>query len=114
VRWQHIQAVPSNVVTNSAKRVWFLAPTGALCQQQFKFFQSHLPGYNISILGGEEAERWSDQSTWDAILSNARVVVSTHRVLLDALDHAFVKIQELSLLIFDEGDKSIPIEIEKR
>jgi ERCC4-related helicase len=67
-----------------------------------------LPAYNVAILDGEDAERWSDQSTWDAVLNNMRVVVSTHQVLLDALTHAFVKMFDLALLIFDEGNGVAP------
>jgi ERCC4-related helicase len=90
-------------MADNSELVWFLAPTVTLCEQQSKVFQLHLPAYNLVYLSGDEVERWSDQTTWDSVLNNARVVVSTHQVLLDALTHAFVRLSKLALLIFDEG-----------
>lgn len=43
------------------------------------------------------------KSTWETALSEIKVVVSTHQVLLDALGHGFIHISTLSLIIFDEG-----------
>ena len=37
------------------------------------------------------------------MLKNARIVLSTHQVLLDALSHGFVGMQRLALLVFDEA-----------
>lgn len=49
-------------------------------------------------------DRWSEQRIWDAVLDQVRIVVSTHAVLADALGHGFVKMAQLVLLIFDEGN----------
>lgn len=46
---------------------------------------------------------WTEQATWDAVLQDIQIVVSTHAVLADALTHGFVRIERLGLLIFDEG-----------
>ena len=43
------------------------------------------------------------QSLWDAVLQNVKVVVSTYQILLDALSHAFVRMELISLIVFDEG-----------
>ncbi|KAF2497347.1 P-loop containing nucleoside triphosphate hydrolase protein [Lophium mytilinum] len=84
--------------------VWFLAPTKALCHQQYDVFCSNLPGFGIQFLSGEDdVDRWTDQSIWNDVLENVRIVISTHAVLLDALSHGFVKLNRLSLLIFDEA-----------
>lgn len=84
--------------------VWFLAPTVTLCEQQFEVFKSNLPGYGIQVLSGrDDVDHWTEQSIWDAVLHNVRIVLSTHQVLLDALTHAFVKMSQLALIIFDEG-----------
>jgi hypothetical protein len=67
-------------------------------------FKSNLPGYGIQLLSGKDnVDHWTEQSTWDAVLLNIRIVLSTHQVLLDALTHAFIKMSKLALLIFDEG-----------
>ncbi|KAF2639248.1 P-loop containing nucleoside triphosphate hydrolase protein [Massarina eburnea CBS 473.64] len=84
--------------------VWFLAPTVALCDQQAKVFKSNLPSYGLQVLSGrDDIDHWTDQSTWDAIFNNIRIVISTHQVLLDALTHGFVKMSTLALIIFDEA-----------
>lgn len=63
-----------------------------------------MPAVSIRLLlGSDNVERWSDQRIWDAALSNIKVVISTHAVLADALTHSFVKIEELKLIIYDEG-----------
>jgi ERCC4-related helicase len=91
-------------LTISLQLVWFLAPTVTLCEQQYEVFKSNLPGYTSLVLcGRDNVDNWTDQSAWDAVLDGIRIVLSTHQVLLDALTHAFVKMDRLSLLIFDEG-----------
>jgi ERCC4-related helicase len=67
-------------------------------------FKSNLPGHGIQVLSGKDnVDHWTDQTTWDAVLKNVRIVLSTHQVLLDALTHGFVKMRKLALIIFDEG-----------
>ena len=86
------------------QRVWFLAPTVALCQQQCRAIATHLPAYQTRVLtGADGVEFWTEQRLWDEVLLNVRVVVSTHAVLRDALTHGFVKMEGLSLIVFDEG-----------
>lgn len=51
----------------------------------------------------DNVDCWTDQSIWDEVLKDVRVVVSTHAVLADALGHGFVQISRLALLVFDEG-----------
>lgn len=41
---------------------------------------------------------------WDAALYQVRIVVSTHAVLGQALEHAFVSLSQQALLVFDEGE----------
>lgn len=55
------------------------------------------------LSGRDELDHWTDQTTWDAVLNNVRIVLSTHEVLRNALTHGFVKMSKLALLIFDEG-----------
>ncbi|KAJ4356123.1 Dicer-like protein 2 [Didymosphaeria variabile] len=84
--------------------IWFLAPTVTLCEQQFSVFRSNLPAYETQLLtGNDDVDHWTDQTTWDAVLANVRIVLSTHMILLDALTHGFVKMSKLALLIFDEA-----------
>ncbi|KAJ5720216.1 uncharacterized protein N7483_008150 [Penicillium malachiteum] len=84
--------------------VWFLAPTVALCVQQHEVISSQIPAVKTRTLTGmDNVDRWTEQSVWDKVLEDVRVVVSTHAVLSDALNHGFVRISGLSLLVFDEA-----------
>lgn len=55
------------------------------------------------LVGSDNIDKWSDQNTWDAALDQVRVVISTHKILEDAMAHGFVKLEKICLLVFDEG-----------
>jgi ERCC4-related helicase len=75
-----------------------------LCEQQHDVLNKYIPfAQGRLLIGSDNVDRWSDQSIWDAVLNNARIVVSTHAVLADALGHGFVQMGKLALLVFDEG-----------
>jgi ERCC4-related helicase len=84
--------------------IWFLAPTVALCEQQYKVLSLHLPTIRIRlVVGSDNVDKWSTQQIWNIALSDVRVVVSTHQVLADALSNGFVVMERLALIVFDEG-----------
>jgi ERCC4-related helicase len=86
------------------KLIWFLAPTVALCDQQCRVIKTQIPGVLTKMLSGNDGpETWSTPHIWDAFLYNVSIVVTTPQVLSDALQHDFVKMERLSLIIFDEG-----------
>lgn len=90
--------------STSEKIIWFLAPTVALGEQQARVLRSQIPAVQIKFLSGADGvDTWSDTRTWNDYLRNVRVVVSTYQVLLDAVGHAFVRIDRLSLLVVDEA-----------
>jgi ERCC4-related helicase len=81
-----------------------MAPTVALCTQQYETICSQFPVVKTKLLlGSDKVDRWGEARIWDAALKDVRVVVSTYAVLADALGHGFVNIQNLTLLVFDEG-----------
>ncbi|KIE01203.1 Dicer-like protein 2, partial [Metarhizium majus ARSEF 297] len=89
------------------KIIWFLAPTVALCGQQFDVIRLQAASVAMKLLtGNDQVDTWS-ADTWDTILDGVRVVVSTYQVLLDALCHAFISIDRLSLIIFDEAHNCV-------
>lgn len=56
------------------------------------------------ICGADGVDTWTDKKTWDSVLLNIRIVVSTHQVLYDAAStHAFVSMESLALIVFDEA-----------
>lgn len=74
-----------------------------LCEQQLSTIKLQLPSVSMRMLtGNDKVDTW-DKKSWDVILNGTRLIVSTYQVLLDALDHAFVSMHQLSLVIFDEG-----------
>lgn len=86
------------------KLVWFLAPTVALCHQHYRSITTNLPAYQTRLLTSEDGvDRWTDQTVWDGVLKDMKVIVSTYGVLYDALCHGFVTMRRLSLCVFDEA-----------
>jgi hypothetical protein len=70
--------------------------------------KSQLPGLNTRLLiGSDNVDRWGEKSIWEAALRGIQVVVSTHAILFDALSHGFVRMNNLALLVFDEGSQML-------
>lgn len=87
--------------------VWFVAPSVELCIQQHNVIQEAMPAFKTCLLTGQDnVEKWSDKRVWDAALDGVRITVSTPAILADALQHALVPIDQLALLVFDEGESS--------
>lgn len=55
------------------------------------------------LCGKDGIDAWTTQQHWDQALEGFDVVVATHAVLSDALVHGFVKLKNISLLVFDEA-----------
>ncbi|KAI1418258.1 hypothetical protein F5Y13DRAFT_150976 [Hypoxylon sp. FL1857] len=90
------------------KIIWFLAPTVALCEQHSRVLRSQIQAVQIKFLSGSDGvDTWTDVRTWDDYLRNVRIVVSTYQVLLDAISHAFVGLDRLSLIVFDEAHNCV-------
>lgn len=83
--------------------VWFCVPTVALAVQQYTSISKHLPAYQCRVLSGNDNCKFWEQETWTEVLKGTRIVVSTHAILYDALEHASVKMDQLSLIVFDEA-----------
>lgn len=84
--------------------IWVLAPTVALCIQHNEYFKLTIPSVLIKLLvGADGVDRWTEQRQWDAILKDVGIVVSPYQILLEALTHGFVRMERLSLIVFDEG-----------
>jgi ERCC4-related helicase len=88
--------------------IWFMSPSVALSNQQYKVLNEYLAAYQVITLTGEDkVEKWTDQRLWNSVLSGVRVVVGTPAALKDALTHGFVRMQRFALLIFDEAHRCI-------
>ncbi|KAI9055853.1 hypothetical protein LZ554_000792 [Drepanopeziza brunnea f. sp. 'monogermtubi'] len=88
--------------------IWFLAPTVDLCDQQFAYIQSQITAVQSKFLRGDDGvDRWTEQTHWNAVLKNVKIVVSTYQILLDALSHGFVSMETLALIVFDEAHNCV-------
>lgn len=83
--------------------IWFLAPTVALCRQQFDVIRLQVAAVHMKLLTGQDKIDTWEAGVWESILRDVRIIVSTYQVLLDALCHSFVKMDRISLIVFDEG-----------
>ncbi|PHH72273.1 hypothetical protein CDD80_4653 [Ophiocordyceps camponoti-rufipedis] len=89
------------------KIIWFLAPTVSLCEQQYQVISNQIVSVRVKLLtGNDNVETWSE-STWEAALDGTRIIITTYQVLLDALSNAFVSMDQLSLIIFDEAHNCV-------
>ena len=87
---------------------WFIAPTVALCAQQFSVLKSHIPVSVGLVSGANEPDQWKSHALWERVLQTHRVMVSTPQVLLDALRHGYIVLgRDISLLIFDEAHHAV-------
>lgn len=77
----------------------------SLAEQQFKVIQTQIPNVQSKfICGSDNVQAWARKPrVWDEVLLNIRVVVSTERILFDAVSHAFVPLNSLGLIVIDEG-----------
>ncbi|KAK4454948.1 dicer-like protein 2 [Podospora aff. communis PSN243] len=92
----------------NAKRVWFLAPTVPLASQQHDVLSMQITwAQSRFICGAHNVDSWRDQKTWDDILRNIRIVVSTYQILFDAVSHGFVQLSSLSLIVIDEAHNCV-------
>ncbi|UKZ52567.1 hypothetical protein TrVGV298_006345 [Trichoderma virens] len=89
------------------KIVWFMAPTVSLCTQQKDVLKLQIPAVPMTLLAGNSAINAWGPEIWHTLLGTTRVVVSTPQVLLDALDHAYITMNHLALLVFDEAHNCI-------
>ncbi|KAG7444682.1 P-loop containing nucleoside triphosphate hydrolase protein [Guyanagaster necrorhizus] len=87
---------------------WFLAPTVALSEQQFRVIRDAVPVSVGLISGSLEPNQWKDASLWRRVIETHRIVVSTPQVLLDALRHSYIQMGcDIGLMIFDEAHHTV-------
>lgn len=86
---------------NDRKLIIFLAPTVQLVTQQCEVIKSYTDFEVEHYHGAKGVDQWKAYN-WQEQLAKYQVMVMTPQVLLDALRQAFLVLDMVSLMIFDE------------
>lgn len=84
------------------KICFFLVDSVALVFQQAAVLKCNLNQNVAQICGEMGADRWSAEP-WVEYMENNMVIVLTAEVLYQCLHHSYIKMSQISLLIFDEA-----------
>ncbi|GFP59131.1 dicer-like protein 2 [Trichoderma asperellum] len=93
------QSLKQNVIVAI---IWFITPTVSLSAQQHVVLKLQIPSVPMKMLAGNRHLPTWGQDIWSALLEKTRVVITTPQILLDALDHAYINMGHLALIVFDE------------
>ncbi|CEI41950.1 Dicer-like protein 1 [Fusarium venenatum] len=97
------EEVESCALGNPRKVAFFLVEKVALCEQQHRVLDNHLGGHSTAIFTGDTTALKKDKKYWDTQFASNMVVVCTADILLDCLNNAFITMERINLLIFDEA-----------
>ncbi|KAG0553607.1 hypothetical protein KC19_12G024900 [Ceratodon purpureus] len=97
-----MKALAKNTRLETDKRlIVFLAPTVLLVQQQARVVKIHTDLKVGEFYGAKGVDHWSS-TEWENQISEFEVMMMTPQVLLNNLQHGFMKMDIIELLIFDE------------
>ncbi|GAB2276326.1 Endoribonuclease Dicer 3a [Dionaea muscipula] len=83
------------------KFILFLAPTVSLVNQQYEVIKIHTDLRVRQIYGEMGVDEWNAQC-WEKEINDHQVLVITPQIVLDALRNAFMTMETVCLMIFDE------------
>jgi endoribonuclease Dicer len=81
---------------------FFLVNNTTLVFQQFIVLDCNLAHKILRVCGADGADNWS-KSQWEQHLQDTMVIVCTPEILVDCLNHGFLQIAQINILIFDEA-----------
>jgi endoribonuclease Dicer len=97
------QEVERRATGNSPKFAFFLVTATTLVCQQFAVLNCNLDHKVEKLYGSMDASLW-EKASWTKILDDeTMVIVCTAEILYHCLFHAYIKMEEINLLIFDEA-----------
>lgn len=83
------------------KRTFFLVNTVPLVNQQKKTIQYFVP-VSVGAYSSEDRVDYWNKEKWKEELIKNQVFVMTSQILADMLTHAYIKLENINLIIFDE------------
>lgn len=86
---------------SGGKRTFFLVNTVPLAIQQAEVIKKHTDLKVKKYVGEMNVDFW-DKEKWEEELNENNVLVMTAQIFLDLLNHAYIKLSQVNLLIFDE------------
>lgn len=97
------QEVESRAIGNPKKIAFFLVEKVALCEQQYGVLNNNLRGHSIAMFTGDTRGLTKDKNYWDTQFDENMIVICTAHILLDCLNNAFITMDSINLLVFDEA-----------
>nr|AUH15439.1 dicer-like 3 protein [Dimocarpus longan] len=97
-----IQHVADSIKSSGDKKlVVFLAPSVHLVHQQYGVIKSHVDFKVGKYYGAMNVDKWN-LNRWQQEINQNDVLVMTPQILLDALKKAFVRLEMICFIVFDE------------
>ncbi|QIW99706.1 hypothetical protein AMS68_005224 [Peltaster fructicola] len=102
IRWVLDQEAEARATGKPSRVVFFLVPSVNLVLQQTAVLETNLAYAIGSYHGSLNVDNWS-RETWLQIFNEHRVVVCTAEILRNCLDKSYIRMDQISLLVFDEA-----------
>lgn len=72
-----------------------------MAKQQAKAIEEMVP-YSVCVLTGEQGVDYWKENEWANVLDNNEILVATAQVILDAVSHSFLSLDQVNVIVFDE------------
>lgn len=83
------------------KRSIFLVNMVCLANQQAETLRKALPFEVAMICGDQNVDNWKIEN-WQNVLNKNEVIVMTAQVLVNAIKHKFINLEQVDVIVFDE------------
>ncbi|KAJ3145023.1 Dicer-like protein 1 [Geranomyces variabilis] len=105
---KHMLAIEEERRKNGAgKRIaLFLVPTVPLVWQQKDYLMHHIEE-NVAPLCGRTMQNEDSKSAWEKRIRENGVVCATAEIIKQALQHAFLTMEQICLIVFDEAHHAL-------
>lgn len=87
--------------SEGGKRSIFLVNTVCLAKQQAVCIENILP-FKVAVLCGEQSVDYWQLAEWLSVLEEKEILVATAQVILDAVKHRYINVNQINVIIFDE------------